>query len=71
MPKNADISHVFFEFNYSYYSWNFFKNNINFYSRFYSTNKLAKKLKKLINICWQIYYTLTNLKKANNKKLKS
>ncbi len=45
--KNTSISHILFQLNYKYFLRVFFKNEINPYSRFFSANKLAKKLKKI------------------------
>ena len=41
---------MYFKFNYNYYLQIFFKNNIHLYSKFYLTNILVNKLKKLIHI---------------------
>lgn len=48
--QNINSSYILLEFNYRYCLYIFFKKYINFYSRFYSTKKLAKKLKNLILI---------------------
>ncbi len=51
--KNASTSHTPFELNYEYYPRVFFKNETNFCSRSCSIDKLAKELRKLIEICCQ------------------
>ena len=51
--KNADISHTLFELNCGYYLKILFENNINFYSKSCSVDKLAKELRKLMAICYQ------------------
>ena len=49
--KNASIGHTPFELNCGFYSRVFFKDNVDPCSRSRSANELAKKLRKLINIC--------------------
>ena len=46
--KNRNISYVFFEFNYAYYFYIFYKKDFNLYFQFKITNKLASKLKNLM-----------------------
>lgn len=50
--KNTSISHIPFKLNCSYYPKASFEKNVNPRSRFHSTNKLAEKLKKLIEVCY-------------------
>ena len=55
--KNASTSHTLFKRNYGYHPKVLFKKDINFYSRFYFADKLAEKLKELIEIYSQnLYY---------------
>ena len=49
--NNTNTGHIFFELNCGYYSQVFFEDNVNFCSKSYSTNELAKKLRELIDIC--------------------
>ena len=51
--KNASTGHTPFELNCSFYLRVSFKYNVDFCYRSCSTNKLAKKLKELIDICQQ------------------
>ena len=51
--KNTSTGHMLFEFNCSYYPYVFFEDNINPYSRSYSTNELTKDLKEQIDVCQQ------------------
>ena len=51
--KNISICHTLFELNCAYYLKILFKENINLHLQFYSTNKLARELKKHIKICCQ------------------
>lgn len=51
--KNANIDHILFELNCRYNLKALFEDKTDFYLRFCSTNKLAKKLKELIEICCQ------------------
>ena len=48
--KNANINHILFELNYGYDPRVSFKDDINFCSKLYSTIKLVKKLRKLMDI---------------------
>lgn len=66
--KNANINHMFFKFNYSYYLRVFFKNNIDFYFKSHSTNKLTKKLRELI-FANKIYFTFKNSRKKHIIKM--
>ena len=51
--KNASIDHTPFESNCGHYLRVLFKEDVNFYLKSYFTNKLAKKLRELIEICCQ------------------
>ncbi len=51
--KNINTSRTLFKLNYSYYLQVLFKEDVDPYSRFRSTNKLADELKKLIEIYYQ------------------
>ena len=51
--KNASTDHTPFELNYGFHPQVSFEDNVDFYSRSCSTNKLAKELRKLIDICQQ------------------
>lgn len=46
--KNANISHTFFEFNYSYHLQASYKKNVNSCLQLKSAEKLASKLRKLM-----------------------
>ena len=58
--KNASTNHTLFELNYNYYSWISFKDDNYSCSKSRSSNELIKKLRKLIDICQQIYSLLKN-----------
>ncbi len=49
--KNASIGHTLFKVNYEFYPQFLFKKNVDAHSKSRSTSKLAKELRKLINIC--------------------
>ena len=51
--KNASTGHTPFELNYGFHLWVFFKDDVDLHSRSRSANKLANKLRKLMNICQQ------------------
>ncbi len=51
--KNASTGHTLFKLNCSYHPRVFFKEDANPHSRSRSANKLAKELKKLIEVCCQ------------------
>ena len=69
--KNTNTSHTLFKLSYSYHSKVLFKEDINFYLRFCSIDKLAKKLKGLMKICCQnLLYTQELQKKAYDKGVK-
>ena len=46
--KNISLGYISSKLNFKYYFKVSFKNKINSYSKFYSINKLAHKIKKLI-----------------------
>ena len=70
--KNTSTSHTSFEFNYSYYPKVLFEENINFCLRYCFVEKLARKLRKPIEICYQNLFHIQELqKKAHNKRIKS
>ena len=49
--RNASTGYISFKLNCGYYPQIFFKDKCNTYSKSFSSNKLATKLKKLMNIC--------------------
>ena len=49
--KNASTGHTLFKLNYGFHPWVSFKDDIDSCSRSYSANKLAKRLRELIDIC--------------------
>ena len=51
--KNASTGHILFELNCGYHLRVLFKEDIEPRSRSHSTNDLAEKLRKLIEICYQ------------------
>lgn len=56
--KHANINHILSEFYCKYNLRVLFKNEIDFHSRSYSANELAKELRELIEICYQnLFYT--------------
>ena len=59
--KNASIGYTLFELNCGYHSWVFFKNKCNAYSRSCTANRLAIKLKKVIDIWRQNLLHAQNL----------
>ena len=48
--ENVSTSHTLFELNYEFHSWVLFENNSSSHFRSYLANKLADKLKELIEI---------------------
>ena len=69
--KNANTGHTFFELNCGYYSQVSFENDVNLCSRSCFASKLAKELKKLMNICQQkLFYAQEFQKRAYDKGLK-
>ena len=70
--KIASTGHILFELNCGYHLKMFFEEDINSYSKSYSTNKLAKKLRELIEICYQnLLHTQELQKRAHDKGVKS
>lgn len=56
--KNISTGYLFFKLNYNYYLYMSYEDEVNSYLRFYSINKLAKKLRNLILIYQQnLLYT--------------
>ena len=56
--NNASIGHTSFEFNCGFHPQISFKDNINLYLKSRFADKLANKLRELINICQQnLLYT--------------
>ncbi len=51
--KNANTSHIPFKFKCGFHSQVSFKEDVNLRSRSRSANKLANKLRELIEICCQ------------------
>ena len=51
--KNVSTSHILFELNFGYHLRVFFEEDIDFYLKSRSANKLAKELRELIKICCQ------------------
>ena len=49
--KNANTGHIIFKLNCGYYLRVSFKENVNPHLKFCFTDKLAKKLRKLIKVC--------------------
>ena len=61
--KNASTGHMSFKFNCGYYSYVFFKENTNSYSRSKIANKLSEKLQKLMTVCRKNFYYTPELQK--------
>ena len=53
--------YILFEFNCKFNPQVLFKKDIDSYLKSYSTNKLAKELKKLIDICYQNLFYIQKL----------
>ncbi len=49
--KNTSMGHILFKLNYGYHPKMSFKNKADSYPKSCFTNELAKKLRKLIEIC--------------------
>ena len=70
--KNTSTGHTFFKLNCGYHLKVFFKEDFDPQSRSCSANKLAKELRKLIEVCCQNLFHAQELqKKTYNKKVKS
>ena len=54
--KNATIEYTHFEFNYKYYLYVSYKDNVNSYSKFKSVDKLAVQLRNLIAVYRDNFY---------------
>ena len=69
--KNASTGHTPFELNCGFYPQVSFKDDVNPYSRSCFANKLAKKLRELMDICHQNLLHAQKLQeKAHNKSVK-
>ena len=70
--KNTNIGHILFKFNCKFYLQVLFKEDIDLRLRSCSTSKLAKELKKQIEIYYQNLLHIWKLqKKIYNKGVKS
>ncbi len=70
--KNASTSHTSSELNCGYHLKVSFEEDVDPRSRFRSANKLAKKLRELIEICYQnLLYTQKLQKRVHDKGVKS
>lgn len=70
--KNINTCFIPFKFNYRYHSRISFEDEINPCLRSYSANKLAKKPKELMKICYKnLLYIQKLQKRAHNKEIKS
>ena len=70
--NNANTGHTPFKLNCGYHPRVFLEEDIDSCSRSFSVNELAKKLKKLIEVCYQNFcYAQEQQKKAYNKGIKS
>lgn len=66
------MGHILFELNYKYHIFVFFENKCNARSRSSSANRLAIKLRELMNVYYQnLFYTQNLQKQAYNKGVKS
>ena len=69
--KNASTAQTPFELNCGLYPQVSFKDNFNPCSKSCFTNKLAKKLRELMDICQQnLFHTHDLQKRANDKNVK-
>lgn len=66
--KNANTGHILFKLYYGYHLWIFFENKCNVYSKPSLANKLAMKLRELMNICSQNLLHAQDLKKKIKNK---
>ncbi len=70
--KNANTGHTPIKLNYGYHPRVFFKEDVDPHSKSCFANKLAEKLRKLMEVCYQILLYVQELqKKAHNKGVKS
>lgn len=69
--KNANIGHISFELNCIFHPRVLFEEDVDFYSKSYSANKLANELRELIEIRYQNLLHAQELqKRAHEKKIK-
>ena len=69
--KNTSIGHTPFEFNCGFHPQVSFEDNVNLWCRSCSANKLAKELRKLMDICQQNLFRAQELQqRAHDKSLK-
>ena len=70
--KNASTGHILFELNCGYHLRVSFKEDLNSRSKSYSTDKLAREPRELMEVCYQnLLHTQELPKKAYDKRLKS
>ena len=70
--KNASISHIPFELNYSYHSRISFEDKCNTYFRSSSAKRQVVELRELMNICCQnVLHAQDIQKQAYDKRVKS
>ena len=70
--KTASTGHTSFELNYGYHPRVLFKKNVDPYLKSCSADKLAKELRKLIEVyCQNLFYAQELQKRAYNKGVKS
>ncbi len=70
--KNASTGHTPFELNCGYHPKVFFEKDVDLRSRSHSANKLAKKLRELIEVCCQNLLHAQELqRRAHDKGIKS
>lgn len=69
--KNVNMRHIPLKLNCNYHFQVFFDNKCNRYCKSFLANKLATKLRKLINICHQnLLYPQDLQKQVNDKGVK-
>ncbi len=70
--KNTKTGHISFKLNCRFYPQVLFEKDVTFYSRSYSADKLADKLRELIETCYQnLPYIQELQKRVHDKRLKS
>ncbi len=70
--KNASIGHTLFKLNYDYYLRVSFKEDVDLHSRSRSTNKLAKELRELMEVCClNLLYVKELQKRTDDKEVKN
>ena len=67
--KNTNTGYMFFEFNYGFYPQMSFKDDVDPYSRSCFADKLAKKLRELMDICQQNLLHAQKLQKRAYDKI--